>query len=101
MNVARRVEQKCLARQAVTPRAPDFLIILFERLRHVVVNHEAHIRLVNSHSECERGNHNLHLVADKFRLMVGTHLVGKPRVIIQHGIAEPVEFFGEFIDLPL
>ena len=56
-NIGPRVEQDAVARLAVTAGAADLLRERFQRARHVAVNHEPDVALVDAHTE-RNGRHN-------------------------------------------
>ena len=62
-HVLRAVQQQGLGRQAVAPGAPGLLVIALDVFGQVVVHHEAHIRLVDTHAEGNGGHHHLQIIA--------------------------------------
>lgn len=46
----------------------NFLYISFEGARHIVMNNGPDIRFINTHSECNSGNHNFNFPVHKFSL---------------------------------
>ena len=61
LDVVRAVETDTLSFAAVTTGTTCLLIITFQALRDVVMHHEPHIRLVDTHTECNRRNNHLTL----------------------------------------
>ena len=64
-DVLRRKEQEAFARLAVASCAACFLIVGFDVFRHVVVDDEAHVRLVDAHAEGVRRDDRLHVVVEE------------------------------------
>ena len=50
---------------AVASRAACLLVVAFEAARHVVVHNEAHVGLVDSHSEGDRRDNHVDLFVQK------------------------------------
>ena len=61
-DVCHRIEQYRIGRSAVSSGTSYLLIEALDALRHVVVNHPAHIALVDTHSEGDGSAHHLYLV---------------------------------------
>ena len=62
--VSRTVVQTAHTHQTIPARPSRLLIVPLERLRQTVVEHEAHIRLVDAHSERYRGTDYQEIVLD-------------------------------------
>ena len=45
----------------ITPSAPSFLHIVFQRVTDIIVNHQTYVFLVNPHSESRSGNNHFYL----------------------------------------
>src|SRR6266436_1776671 len=63
--VAGTEEQKALARQAVAPGAASLLVIAFDVLRQIGMNHKANVRLVDAHAESYRRADHAHFIAQE------------------------------------
>ena len=91
-------EEHAARRIAVAARAARLLIVAFEVARQVVVDHRAHVGLVDAHAEGDGGDQHRHLVADEARLIGRALLGGQPGVVGQRGDAVggelPAEVFG-------
>ena len=61
VTVVIRGEQHGIATHAVTACASRLLVVCFERVAHGVVHHEAHIGLVDAHTEGVGSDHDAHL----------------------------------------
>lgn len=61
--VVRAREQFAVRRLAVATCAPDFLLIVFERLWQVEMDYAADVRLINAHAECDGRDDHLALAA--------------------------------------
>ena len=75
------VKQYASGRFSITPCTSCFLIIAFHIFRHIIMKHIPDIRLINSHSKCVGGNHNLATVINKIILIVPSFFIRKPCVI--------------------
>ncbi len=62
------IEHQTLGREIVSAGAPHFLIILLYGARHIHVDNEADVRLMNSHSKGHRGHHEKPFSMEKFML---------------------------------
>lgn len=54
--------------RSVTPSTTYFLIVVLNALGQIIVNHKAHIALVDTHSEGNRCTDHLNAVVDKVLL---------------------------------
>ena len=68
--VVRRIETQTVALAAVTTGTPCLLIIAFQRFRDVIMYHETHIRLVDTHAERYRCYYHLAFLHQE-RVLVG------------------------------
>ena len=80
-HVAGAEEQNAFARQTVAARAAGFLIIAFDVFRQIVVNDEAHVRLVDAHAEGDGGADHAHIVAQK-KFLVFAAFLGREAGVI-------------------
>ena len=55
------VEQHGIGPLAVAPGAARLLVVGFDRVRHLVVHHQADVRFVDAHAEGVGGHHDAHL----------------------------------------
>ena len=74
LDVFRRVEAYTLPLAAVSARATRLLIVTFQRLRHVVMHHKPHIRLVDTHTERYRRHYHLTLFHQE-RILISAPLL--------------------------
>ena len=87
-DVLRREEQDAFARLAVASRASRLLIVRLDVFRHVVVDDEAHVRLVDAHAEGVRRDDRLHVVVEEVVLRLRALFVAESRMVGTHS-----EFF--------
>lgn len=66
---------------AVTAGSADLLHVVFDRARHVVVDHRLDVAFVDTHRERDRAAEHAHLVVAEELLDVGPLLVCLARVI--------------------
>ena len=78
-DVARAEEQHAFARQTVASRAAGFLIIAFDVLRQIVMDHEADVRFVDAHPERDRRADDAHFIAQEMLLIARAFPVRVPR----------------------
>ena len=69
---------------AVSTGPSGLLIIPFQASRHVVMDDEPHIRLVNTHSECDGGHNHVHLLHQELVLVLRPHFRIQAGVV-RHG----------------
>ena len=60
-----------MALAAVAARAARLLVVSLERLGYVVVDHVAHVGLVDAHAEGDRGDDHLHALHEEVVLVGG------------------------------
>src|SRR5258708_36288041 len=63
--VAGTEEQKALARQAIAAGAASLLVIAFDVLRQIVMNHKANVRFIDAHAKSYRRADHAHFVAQE------------------------------------
>ena len=68
-------------RQAITSGTTDFLRMILQTLRHVVMNHRADVRLVDAHAKRNRCHNHARLATHEGRLRRGTKIIGQSRMI--------------------
>ena len=76
-----------------------FLIIPFKRLWHVVMDHETHIGLVNTHSESNGSDNNIDAFKQESVLISRTCRRIHSRMICQRLYIVHLQQFGQFLDL--
>ena len=82
-DIGPRVEHHAVARQAIASGAADLLIPRLDVLRHVAVNHETHVRLVDAHPECDRRHDDVDVVALECFLVARPYVGFEARMIRQ------------------
>ena len=93
------VEGDAVPLAAVAAGTSRLLVVSFERLRDVVVDHIAHVGLVDAHTEGDRGDDHLDALHEE------VVLVGRTRRGIHTGVVGPRpdavghQQFGELLDL--
>ena len=65
-----RVKQCTSGRLAITTCSPRFLIVVFQICRHIIVDHEPHVGLVDAHTEGIGRHHDLHPVVEEIVLIL-------------------------------
>ena len=98
LHVGPRIEEDAVARQPVPPRASDLLIPRLDVRRHVAVDDEAHVRLVDPHPEGDRRDHDVDLVPGERLLVVGARLVVESRVVGHRVHALAAQELGHLLD---
>ena len=96
-DVAGAIEGERVGGQAVAPGAPDLLIIGLDRGRHVGVEDEAHVRLVDAHAEGDRRADDDAVVLQKLVLVSRPHLMIEAGVIGQRAPPLARKFLGQFL----
>ena len=96
--VAVTVEKEGVGALSVASRAADFLIVLLEAFRQIVVDDEADVGFVDAHAEGDGRDHDADLVAEKPLLILGAGFVGKAGVIREHGKSPARELGGHRVD---
>ena len=99
LNVLVTVEGQAVAFAAVTAGAARLLIIAFERLGYVVMNHIAYVGLVDAHAECDRGDDHVGPLHQEMVLIGGARRGVHAGVVGQRLDAVGHEQFGQFFDL--
>ena len=85
--VVRTGEQFAQRGLSVAARAPDFLLIVFERFRQVEMDHAADVRLVDAHAERDGRDDDFAFAAHERLLRRVAILCGHPGVIRARGEA--------------
>ena len=94
-DVACAVKRERVRGQAVAAGAANFLIVGFDRRRHVGVKDEADVRLVDAHAERDGRADNAIVLAQEGVLIAGAHGMIEPGVVGQRTPAGAGEFRGE------
>ena len=96
-HIGQRIEQDGLGRSPVATGTPNLLVETLNALGHVVVNHPAHVLLVDAHTEGYRGANHLHEVLFEHFLGV-VALAGGQRSMVGQGLdAQPAQVGGQFL----
>ena len=85
--------------QAIPPGAADLLVIAFDALGQVVMQHKAHVGLVDAHAKGDGGHDDLHIIADEQLLIVFALFIGQPGVIGAHRKPFALQQAGQVIHL--
>ena len=93
-----RVHDHAVRVEAVAARPSDLLIPALDVARHVAVDHEAHVALVDPHAERDRRDDHVALIAGERVLVPRPLLVAEPRVIRQRTDAFAREPGRELLD---
>ena len=99
-HILRAVQKHAVGALAVAPRAPGLLIVAFNVLGHVVVNHKPHVRLVDAHAEGVRGHHNAAVIHGERVLIAAALVVGQSRVVVRGAEAVALQAVADFLHLP-
>ena len=99
LNVLVTVESQAVAFAAVTAGAARLLIIAFERLGYVVMDHITHVGLVDAHAECDRGDDHVGALHQEMVLIGGARRGVHAGVVGQRLDAVGHEQFGQLLDL--
>ena len=81
VDVARHVEKDAFRRGAVATGAARLLVVGLQRQRHVVVDDEAHVRLVDPHAKRVGRDHHAAAVKQEVLLVAGALLGREARVV--------------------
>src|SRR5699024_2812586 len=94
-------EQKQAIRlQSITPGASNLLIIGFNIFRHIVMDHKAHIRLVDTHSKGNSGYNNVRFIPNKSILISHAFAFSKSGMIGKGVKTIGIQIVGQLIHLP-
>ena len=99
-HVVDAVKRERRGRQAVTPGAPDFLIVGFDGFRQIGVGHEPHIRLVDAHAESDRRHHDQAVLLEEAVLILRAQSAVHAGVVGQRGDALPAKKLRQLLGLP-
>src|SRR6478736_4939114 len=93
-----RIEQHAIALQTIAPGSPELLIIALHRARHVVMHHEAHVRLVDAHAEGDGSDDHVDLVVLEGVLHFRSHARVEPSVVVTGAHAVFLQILGGGLD---
>ena len=91
------VKQHAFRRAAVPPRPARLLVVAFQVLGHVVVDHIGYVGLVDAHAEGVGGHHDGPAVVLKVGLVFLALLVGEPRVIAGSRISRQAQLVAHLL----
>ena len=98
-NVVVAVEHQAVAFQAVAAAAAGFLVVALDGLGRVVVNHEAHVGLVDAHAEGDGGHNHVALLVQERVLVVDAHLLVEAGVVGAGAHVVHAQQLGNFLHL--
>ena len=82
-------------RIAIAASAARLLVVRFNALGHVVVNHIAHVGLVDAHAKGVGGNHHLNVVVDKGALALAAGVVAHASMVAANANAAGAQRLGK------
>ena len=82
-------------RVAITAGAARLLVVCLDALGHVVVDHVAHVGLVDAHAKGVGGNHHLNVVVDKGTLALAAGVVAHAGMVATHANAAGAQCLGK------
>ena len=86
-HVVDAVEGEGCRRQAVAPGAADLLVVRLDARRHVGVDDEAHVGLVDAHAEGDGRDHHHTVLAEEDILVVAAHRLVEAGMVGQRAMA--------------
>ena len=88
-------QQMAACRIAIAAGAARFLVVCLDALGHVVVNHIAHVGLVDTHAKGVGGNHHLNVVVDKGTLALAAGIVAHAGMVAANANAAGAQRLGK------
>ena len=88
-------QQVAAGRVAIAAGAARLLVVGFDALGHVVVDHVAHVGLVDAHAKGVGGNHHLDIVVDKGALALATGIVAHAGMVAANANAAGAQCLGK------
>ena len=82
LDVGPGIEKHTVALEPVPPGAPDLLVPRLDVLRHIAVDHVAHVRLVDAHPERHGRDDDVNVVVLE-RILVGLAHVGRQSGVVR------------------
>ena len=98
-NVVVAVEHQAVAFQAVAAAAAGFLVVALDGFGRVIVNHEAHVGLVDAHAEGDGGHNHVALLVQERVLVVDAHLLVEAGVVGAGAHVVHAQQLGNFLHL--
>ena len=92
--VAGAEEEQAIAGESVAPGTAGFLVVAFDVLGEIVVNHPAHVGFVDPHAEGDGRAHDAHVVAEEGFLVASAFFGGESGVVRTGGEAAGGEGLG-------
>ena len=89
-------QQMAAGRVAIAAGAARLLVVGLDALGHVVVNHVAHVGLVDAHAKGVGGNHHLNIVVDKGALALTAGVVAHAGMVAANANAAGAQSLGKF-----
>ncbi len=80
-HILRAKQQQRLGGESITSGASGLLIVALDILRQIVVNHKAHIGLVDPHTEGDRRHHHIDLIAHELLMHLFTGRCRQPGMV--------------------
>ena len=96
LDVLVAIECYALPFLAIPASSSGLLIIAFYTLRDIIVDDKAHIRLVNTHSECNGRNNHIYLLHEESILIVSAGLGVQAGMIRRSLYSIYIKKFGQF-----
>ena len=97
-HVLRFVKQHAVGGRAVATRAPGLLIVFLDVLRHIVMDHERDVRLVDPHAEGVGRDHHRNAVENEILLIFPSDFGVEPGVVFRRRDPRFEEFFLDLLD---
>ena len=88
-------QQMAAGRVAIAAGAARLLVVGLNALGHVVVDHVAHVGLVDAHAKGVGGNHHLDIVVDKGALALATGVVAHACMVAANANAAGAQSLGK------
>ena len=88
-------QQVTAGRIAIAASAARLLVVGLDALGHVVVDHVAHVGLVDAHAKGVGGNHHLNVVVDKGTLALAAGVVAHAGMVTAHANAAGSQRLGK------
>ena len=82
-------------RVAIAAGAARLLVVGLDALGHVVVDHVAHVGLVDAHAKGVGGNHHLNVIVDEGTLALTASVVAHAGMVAAHANAAGVQHLGK------
>ena len=88
-------QQVAACRIAIAAGASRLLVVRLDALGHVVVDHVAHVGLVDAHAKGVGGNHHLDIVVDKGALALAAGVIAHAGMVAANANAAGAQRFGK------